>query len=165
MFTDNFIWLSKEEVRQQLYATILGEKNRTYYQTKFDKFDKKGGEQIASWNWAALFLTGFWALYRKMYGYFFLFWGVAIISNMLDKSGAVGLSAAVLGVPTLWFAIYSNSLYHKQILKKIEKAKNSFADEDKLTEHLERKGGVHTWLIWVFIGLIAAILIPMIAGK
>ena len=51
---------------QQYYEAILGEKNRIYYQTKFDKFDKNGGGIITSWNWAALFFTGTWALYRKM---------------------------------------------------------------------------------------------------
>ena len=155
---------------RQLYEAILGEKNRIYYQTKFDQFDKKGGGIIASWNWPALLLTGIWALYRKMYGWFFLFWGLATISNILEKSGASGLSAIILGVPAILFAIFSNSLYHKKVIKKIAKAKNDIDDESKLLEYLKYKGGVNTWVIWVFgaipvIGILAAILIPMFAGK
>ena len=155
---------------QKFYEAILGAKNRIYYQTKFEQFDKEGSGIKASWNWPALFFSGIWALYRKMYGWFFLFWGLVTISNILEKSGAEGLSGIVLGVPAILFAIFSNSFYHKKISKKIGKAKNKIDDENKLLEYLEYKGGVNAWVIWVFgaipvLGILAAILLPMFAGK
>ncbi|SHE21467.1 DUF2628 domain-containing protein [methanotrophic endosymbiont of Bathymodiolus puteoserpentis (Logatchev)] len=158
---------------QQLYEAILGKKNRIYYQTKFYQFDQKGEGMLVSWNWSAFFFSGIWALYRKMYGWFFLFLGLSIISNILEKSGASDLSAIILGIPAVLFAIFSNSLYHKKIVKKITKAKNEIDDEDKLLEFLKYKGGVNTWVILVcnamlvisIIGIIAAILVPMFAGK
>ena len=52
--------------------------------------------------------------------------------------------------------------------KKIAVAQLSVKEEPKLLEYLRYKGGVHTWVIWVFgglpvIGILAAILIPMFA--
>ncbi|MDL2123804.1 MAG: DUF2628 domain-containing protein [Deltaproteobacteria bacterium] len=155
---------------QQLYEANLGEKNRIYYQTKFAQFDKKGPGIKASWNWPAFLVGGVWALYRKMYGWFFLLLGVAFISNILEKAGAPGLSAIVFIIPWIAFAIFANSLYQKNLTKKIAEAKMTIDDENKLLEYLRYKGGVHTWVVWVFggiivLGILAAILIPMFAGK
>jgi hypothetical protein len=46
-------------------------------------------------------------------------------------------------------------------------AQLSIKDTPKLLEYLKYKGGVHTWVIWVFgllpiIGILAAIIIPML---
>ena len=83
-------------------------------------------------------------------------------------TGSPGLSAIILLVPWIAFAIYANSLYHNSIKKKIAVAQLEIKDESKLVEYLRYKGGVHTWVIWVFgglpvMGILAAILIPMFA--
>lgn len=150
---------------QELYKAILGKKNCAYYQAKFESFDQQGPGLKAGWNWAAFLGAGFWALYRKMYGWFFAFWGIAILANMFEKSGSLGLSALVILAPLIWFAIYANSLYHKNIKKKIAAAQVWCNDETILLEHLRKKGGVLTG-VWLFagipvIGIIAAILSPM----
>jgi hypothetical protein len=153
---------------QNLYEAILGEKNRIYYLTKFESFDQQGPGLKASWNWPALLAGGVWALYRKMYGWFFAFWGVAFLSSILEKAGSPGLSAISFLAPWIAFAIYANSLYHDSIKKKIAVAQLTIKEESKLLDYLRYKGGVHTWVIWVFgglpvIGILAAILIPMFA--
>jgi len=157
---------------QNLYEAILGEKNRIYYLTKFESFDQQGPGLKASWNWPALLAGGVWALYRKMYGWFFAFWGVAFLSNIFEKAGSPGLSAIIFLVPWIAFPIYADSLYHNSIKKKIAVAQLSVKEEPKLLEYIRYKGGVHTWVIWVFGGLpvigflagfLAAILIPMFA--
>ena len=58
------------------YETAIGEKNLDYYIGKFHAFDEKGAGLHASWNWAAFFFTGFWALYRKLYGWFVAWVGI-----------------------------------------------------------------------------------------
>ncbi len=155
---------------QQLYEAILGEKNKIYYQTKFEQFDKKGPGLKASWNWPAFFVGGVWALYRKMYGWFFILLGVAFVSSILEEAGAPWLSAIVFFVPWIAFAIFANSFYQNNLRKKIAEAKMTIEDESRLIEYLRYKGGVHTWVVWVFVGIpvlgiLAAILIPMLAGK
>ncbi|PFG53105.1 uncharacterized protein DUF2628 [Marinobacter sp. LV10R520-4] len=153
---------------QNLYETILGDKNRIYYLTKFEQFDRLGSGLKASWNWPAFLCGGVWALYRKMYGWFFAFLGIIFLSNIFEKAGSPGLSAIVLFVPWIAFTIYADSLYHNNIKKKIAAAQLTVKDEPKLLEYLRYKGGVQTWVIWVFgglpvIGILAAILIPMFA--
>ncbi len=153
---------------QNLYEAILGEKNRIYYLTKFEVFDQQGPGLKTSWNWPALLAGGVWALYRKMYGWFFAFWGVSFLSNIFEKACSPGLSAIIFLVPWIAFPIYADSLYHNSIKKKIAIAQLSVKEEPKLLEYLRYKGGVHTWVIWVFgglpvIGILAAILIPMFA--
>lgn len=150
------------------YEAILGEKNCIYYLTKFEQFDQQGHGLKASWNWPAFLCGGVWALYRKMYGWFFAFWGIAVLSSIFEKAGSPGLGAIIFLVPWIAFTIYANSLYHNNVKKKIAIAQLTVEDESKLHGFLRYKGGVHTWVIWVFslvpvIGILAAILIPMFA--
>ena len=103
-----------------------------------------------------------------MYGWFFAFLGIAFLSNIFEKAGSPGLSAIVFFVPWIAFTIYADSLYHNSIKKKIAVAQLTVKEEPKLLEYLRYKGGVQTWVIWVFgglpvIGILAAILIPMFA--
>jgi len=105
---------------------------------------------------------------EKCTGGIFSFWGVALLSNIFEKAGSPGLSAIIFLVPWIAFPIYADSLYHNSIKKKIAVAHLSVKEEPKLLEYLRYKGGVHTWVIWVFgglpvIGILAAILIPMFA--
>ena len=53
-----------------LYEAAIGPKKKTYYVDRFEVFDENGPGLHPSWNWAAFFFTGFWALYRKLYGWF-----------------------------------------------------------------------------------------------
>ena len=80
------------------------------------------------------------------------------------------MSLVVLVIPSILFAIFSNSLYHRKVVKKIAKAKSEIEDESELLEYLKYKGGVNSWVIWVVvvipvIGILAAIIIPMLVGK
>ena len=148
---------------QDLYRAILGEKNCIYYLTKFESFDQQGSGLKVGWNWPALLCGGIWALYRKMYGWFFAFWGIAFASNLFEKAGSPGLAALVFFVPWIAFTIYADSLYHSNIRKKIAAAQLFIQDESKLLEYLHQKGGVQTWAIWVFgavpvLGIVVAVL-------
>ncbi|MEF8767958.1 MAG: DUF2628 domain-containing protein [Candidatus Accumulibacter phosphatis] len=145
----------------------MAKKNRIYYLTKFEQFDQQPLGLIASWNWPAFFCGGVWAIYRKMYGWFFAFWGIATVSSVLEKAGSPGIGALVFFGPWIAFTVYANSLYHGRVKKKIAMAQLSIKDTPKLLEYLKYKGGVHTWVIWVFgllpiIGILAAIIIPML---
>jgi hypothetical protein len=151
---------------QDLYEAILGEKNRVHYLTKFEQFDQQGLGLKASWNWPAFLFGGLWALYRKMYGWFFAFLGIAVLSNIVEKAGYPALGALVFFGPWIAFTIFSNSFYHGSVKKKIAAAELTVTDRSKLLEFLRYKGGVHTWVIWVFgllpfVGILTAILIPM----
>lgn len=138
---------------QNLYEAILGDKNRIYYLTTFESFDSRGRGLWASWNWPAFFVSGTWALYRKMYGWCFADLIVHILATILDKTGSPALSFIVYLVSSSAFAILANSLYHNNIRTKIAEAQFTVNEESKLLEYLRYKGGVHTWVIWVSVGL------------
>ena len=149
---------------RKLYEAMLGEKNYIYYLTKFELFDQQGPGLKASWNWPAFFFP-VWALYRKLYGWFFAIFCIMFLSNILYKEGSPLLSVIVFIAPWIAFTIYANSLYHNNIKKKIAFAQLTVQDETKLLEYLRYKGGVHTWVIYVvscvpILGIVAAIAIP-----
>ena len=158
---------SPTEEGESPYEAILGEKNRIYYLTKFKAFDRQTPGLKTSWNWAAFFFTGIWALYRKMYGLFFACWVIAVISGFLNKietiSGFFVLVFLILGF-CIVFSIFANSYYYRIVKKKITLAKLSIRNKSQFLEFLRHKGGVHTWVIWVGIllpvaGILAAIVI------
>jgi len=157
------------DCEKNLYGAILGEKNRIYYLTKFEQFDQQGPGLKASWNWPAFFCINIWALYRKMYGYFFALWGITILSKMIEKGGYPILGGFVFIVPWILFTVFANSLYHATLSKKITFAQNTIKNEQRLLEYLRNSGGVNTWAIWFLvipaIAVLAAITIPMFAGQ
>lgn len=150
------------------YGAALGHKNSDYYVGKFLAFDEKGPGLHASWNWAAFFFTGFWALYRKMYGWFFVWWVLGTVGTTLLKvpnpqiQRGVGIAyiACCLG-----FAIFGNALYHRKINARIKASRKSNSDASRVSKGLNKGSGVHTWVAIVFgaipvLGILAAVALP-----
>lgn len=144
------------------YRAIIGEKNSHYYLEKFKQFDKEGPGLKVSWNWPAFFCSGAWALYRKMYGWFFVIWGVATLAMIFNKAPFWLISIPAFLVPSIVFAMYANSLYHQAVKKKIATARLSVKDELKLMEYLRQKGGVQTWAFWVSASVLLFIILAII---
>ena len=155
---------------REFYKAVIGQKSRNYYLAKFEVFDKQGIGLKPSWNWSALFATGVWALYRKMYGWFFAWCGVVSLSSIFEKSGSPVVSGLIVLVATIVFSAYANSLYHNKVKTRIAVAQLTFRDDSAVLEYLNRKAGVHKWVVWVFggipiIGIVAAVILPMVANK
>ncbi len=106
----------------ELLKAAIGEKNQAYYLDKFEQFDEDGDGLHASWNWAAFFFTGLWALYRKMYAWFFVILAFAIIVNMAEKINTPSWVVLLLYLPFLGFAVYGNSLYYRKVKAQIANA-------------------------------------------
>lgn len=154
---------------QSLFDAMLGDKNKTYYLTKFAQLEQKGGGLRPSWNWPAFFFGGIWALYRKMYGWFAILAGITILSNALERAGASTASALVFIISWFAFAIFANALYKQHLQKKIEETKMTITDQEALLAHLRSKGGVHIWMIWFFVffaavGMLTAMVMPLFFG-
>lgn len=149
---------------REFYRAFLGDKNPEYYLAKFLHFDRQGHGLRASWNWPAL-LSGLWLLYRKMYGWFFVFCGIVVVSSLFEKSGHPGISLLIIAVPWVLFPVFANALYHNKVKQKIAAAQLAVNEEQKIIEFLRRKGGVNTWVPWLYsglvlIGIFAAIAVP-----
>ena len=153
-----------------LYETAIGKKNQTYYLDKFETFDEKGAGLHPSWNWAAFFFTGFWALYRKLYGWFLgwicIFGFLGVMNRVASKapSGAFWLAVGNLIVVT-GFAAYANSLYHSRVKARIAAAQKSGADASRVRRRLSSVAGVHLWVpiglgVLFGLGILAAVVLP-----
>jgi hypothetical protein len=152
----------------EYYEAALGEKNSDYYIGKFHAFDEMGSGFHASWNWAAFFFTGFWSLYRKMYGWFFAWCFFGTVGTTLMKvpnpqiQQGVGIAyiASFLG-----FTVFANALYHRRIKARIAAAKDANLDAARVNMRLSSGAGVHTWVAYIFgglpvVGIVAAIALP-----
>ncbi|MHB1201348.1 MAG: DUF2628 domain-containing protein [Polaromonas sp.] len=152
----------------QLYEAFVGEQRHDRYLEIFQRFDARPTKMRVGWNWAAFFFTGFWALHRKMYGWFFVLWAVVAISGALDKASPGGGFFVSL-IPWIAFSIYADALYYRRAKRKIAKA-SRIDDPSRVLEYLRKKGGVHKSVLWVClsilaIGVIAPVLIPALATK
>jgi hypothetical protein len=151
-----------------LYGDAIGEKNQDYYLSKFEDFDDKGPGLHASWNWAAFFFSAFWALYRKMYAWFFALWAIATVATVLLKvpnpqiQQGVGIGYIVC---FLGFGAYANALYHRKVKSQIAAAQKSSPDASRVSRRLSASGGVNKWVAIVcgavpVIGIVAAVALP-----
>jgi hypothetical protein len=151
-----------------LYLTAIGDKNQEYYITIFEEFDDQGDGLKVSWNWSAFLFTGVWALYRRMYGWFVMWWVVATILVVFEKSQNAQMNqtlALVVGVLWLGFGAFPNALYHRKVRARIAAAQRASADAARVIKRLRIGGGVHAWVPIAFggvplIGVVAAVALP-----
>ena len=133
------------------YEAAIGERSRNYYLSKFEGFDEQGPGFHVSWNWAAFFFTGFWALYRKMYGWFMawvfilIFFGLAGRAALTSPAGSFWVIVANFAV-VISFAAYANSLYHRKVKGRIAAKQKPNLDALQVSRRLSAGGGVHMWV-------------------
>lgn len=149
------------------YDAVIGEKNTNYYLSLFEKFDLTGSK--ISWNWPVFFLTVYWFLYRKMWGwaaiYFVLHCAIALVGSGLGGAPAFDFLSGVISL--LIFPMYANYLYHRVVKKKIERVSRTATSEQDIISELIALGGtsrIVLILIPIFaifmIGVLAAIALP-----
>ena len=151
-----------------LYQAAIGQRNQDYYVTKFEDFDQHGEGMKVSWNWAAFLFTGVWALYRRMYGWFLMWWVVATILVVFEKSQNAQIHqtlAVVVGVLLLGFGAFANTLYHRKVRARIAAAEKASTDAVRVAKRLRVGSGVHAWVPVVFgaipvIGIVGAVALP-----
>ncbi len=158
---------SSTSIPAGLYETAIGESNRDYYLKRFLAFDKKGEKLRGSWNWAAFAFTGFWALYRRMYGWFFVFWLATTVVGIVNKKdpAAGALVFLVFSFFWIWFAIYANALYHRKVKNRSITLINSADENSTAVTRFQSGSGTVSWIPkvlagFVLIGVLAAIGIP-----
>jgi len=155
----------------------IGPVNRSYYSPKFGRF--AAGQGSVSWNWPSFFVTVFWMLYRRMYGYAALTWFVLpfaillvalVVGGISGDAGTAGSTYYLLHfiVGFIVIPMFANRLYYRHATKKIARAKARFSDEDDQLREVYRTGGTGGAGIIVgvivgvvmLLGILAAIAIP-----
>lgn len=146
---------------RKLYEAVIGERNTNYYLSRFEKFAQDGNRINVSWNWCAFLFNAWWALYRKMYGWFFGLFAISVVwGYILEDFPVAGLIVQWCFVAL--FSLFANNLYFKSETSRIQSAKENTNDEQMLIEVLRRKGGVNRWVIWVMGVLVSILLICML---
>ncbi|SFC33885.1 protein of unknown function [Polaromonas sp. OV174] len=154
-----------EHIATEFYEAAIGRKNNDYYLNKFRQFDQQGPGLKIDWNWAAFVGGGFWALHRKMYGWF-LMWGLLATGAATLKGHFFKLNILLAIVFWIGFSIFSNSLYHAKIKARIALAKRLYKESFWVSKSLCSTGGVHTWVPIFFggtllIGIATSVFLPM----
>ena len=118
-------------------------KSYSFYQQKWQK-SKNDNNNPMSWNMAAFFLGLVWMVYRKMYKYAFIVFGVIVVESifeeMLGFSSAMTYGANI--VFALFFGFYGNAIYQRHAKNKISEISTSYPPEQVEVE-IERQGGVN----------------------
>jgi len=126
-------------------AAYVGPKASAYRQV-FERFTRRGVTRFElSWNWPAFFAGTWWYLYRKMYWWAILDFGVSVLFGW------------TVFVPFLWAAARAatgNYLYFRWAGWKIREARPRFAGgplpgDGPYLARLASEGGVHAWVPWV----------------
>jgi hypothetical protein len=162
---------------EDAWRAAIGPRNTDYYLTRFAA--RHAGAEAARWHWPAFFVTFYWLLYRKLWGwavlYFVLPYAVALVLGLLAAlAGQAG--AALAG--GLWIAsiiglfvvppLIANPLYYARCKKLIERQRSVARSREHLLAQVEARGGTSVAVaivlgVFVLIGLIgilAAIALP-----
>lgn len=155
---------SESQIDYEYYEAALGYKNTAHYLPTFKRFDSEGISP--SWNWPAFFVSFFWLLYRKMWGYaaayFFLPIPLGMIYGVLAATGEIGavLGGIInLGVAFILVPMYANALLYGRMRKWIAEIMSTRPDRERALRLLAARGGVSTTAVIVFI-----IVVPIIYG-
>jgi hypothetical protein len=114
---------------------LVGTKTE-YYIPKFQMMKSQG--KSSSWNWAAFWVTPYWMMYRKMYGYAAAVLAADIIISLI---GSTFLSLLAFG-GYITFGILGNSIYMKYLEGKANQAKAM--NEPYKSQFIASNGGVNT---------------------
>lgn len=137
---------------------MIGERHTEYYLKKFAVFDRRGGRYFPTWNWSAFLFMGVWALYRRMnrnFWKFAVFFGPAsFLEEVLGEEGIFIL----MWIATAIFYGLSGDYYYYQHIRHLAETDDSAAGG----ETLRQKGGVRSWVPYVF-GTVGAIALAGVA--
>jgi site-specific recombinase len=94
-----------------------------------------------------------------MYGWFIALFLINLFAGLFNFAGFNLVLGIMILIISIIFGFIANSLYYRNVRGKIADAQLIISDESKLIEYLNRKGGVNTWVIWISIIIMVALLL------
>ncbi len=160
----------------EAWAAVIGPRHTAYYLTRFEEQFRTA--KPARWHWPAFFITTYWLLYRKLWGWTALYYVVPSIAAMIlsfvlallfPHNGTVQ-AAMWIGYWVLLFVVpplVANPLYYKRC-KRILEREAAGVSRERWLARVETKGGtsnlavilVVLFAIVAVLGVFAAIAIP-----
>ena len=161
----------------EILDAVIGTANTEYYRKVFERFEQTGS--MLSWNWPAFFATWPWLLYRKMWGYFLIYFFVlpvilsviatlAATSQGNEETFFITYYAGYFVIGFLVIPLIANRLYYGHVTRKIDKVRTRTTDPERQLRQLYSIGGTSaagaiaaTIILGVsLVGILAAIAIP-----
>jgi len=116
---------ASNNVMRRRLALFVGE-NIDDYLAKFEKFEQGGTPHfVFTWHWSAFFLSFFWAIYRKLWG-----WSIVMFISLLFLPLLSNI---------LWGTV-ANYIYYRQSMQKIKNIRKQYSS-DMIDEKLSESGG------------------------
>lgn len=159
---------------QEVWAAVIGPRNTAYYLRRFEAQLTRG--RVSRWNWAALFMTTPWLIYRKMPGWALgyllaplvlgpLIQATIAVAAWFSGQGVVLLIAnmlALVGFLAYWLLppMFANSVYFDHCRELIRRESLRAENREALLQNVARTGGTRSrWLLLaVFVVLVAVAL-------
>jgi type II secretory pathway pseudopilin PulG len=168
---------SSTDFDDEAWRAAIGPKNTDYYLPRFEARHASGA--AARWHWPAFFVTFYWLLYRKLWGWalvyfiapYVVFFMLGILAAAAGASGARVVGPLVL-LATLGFFIVpplvANQLYFARCKTLIERQRSVARSREHLLAQVEARGGtshivliiVGVFVVIALIGMLAAIALP-----
>lgn len=166
-----------EAFDEDLWRAAVGPRNTGYYLPRFAARHAEG--TAARWHWPAFFITFYWLLYRKLWGWAALYFVLPYLVLLLVGSIAAAIGEAGTGFAgALWLAalaayylvppLFANQLYFARCAKLIERQRQSTRSREQLLAQVEARGGTSAaaaivlglLVVIAVIGILAAIALP-----
>ena len=160
---------------QEAWKAFIGPRNQDYYLGEFAKIHAAGGGIQASWHWPAFFVTGYWLLYRKMWGWAFVYFlftlGAEGLVSLVDGVATKPQIVVLIGVLFISYVVvplYANSLYYQRFASFVSKQRSPSAHRSRQLARLEVFGATSRVAAFVagsaaataIVGILTAIALP-----
>ena len=169
--------VSSTDFDDEAWRAAIGPKNTDYYLSRFEARHASGA--AARWHWPAFFVTFYWLLYRKLWGWALLYFiAPYIVLFMLGILAAVAGDSGARFVGPLWILatlgffvgppLVANQVYFARCRALIERQRSVARSREHLLAQVEARGGtshvaaiiVGVFVVIALIGMLAAIALP-----
>jgi len=168
---------STTDFDNEVWRAAIGTKNTAYYLPRFEARYSRGA--TSRWHWPAFFVTFYWLLYRKLWGWalvyfvapYVVFLMLGMIAAMTGETGA-RLVGPLLILATLGFFVgpplVANQLYFARCKTLIDRQRSVARSREHLLAQVEARGGtshivaivIGVFVVIALIGILAAIALP-----
>lgn len=169
--------VSTAEFDEDAWRAAIGPRNTDYYLGRFEARHATG--QAARWHWPAFFITFYWLLYRKLWGWAALYFVLPyivlfIVGGIAAAAGPAGAGfAGLLWIFTVagFFVVpplVANQLYFARCRTLIERQQSTARSREHFLAQVEARGGtspaaaivIGVVVVFALIGILAAVTLP-----
>ncbi|MGL4772629.1 MAG: DUF2628 domain-containing protein [Clostridium sp.] len=141
------------------FIDFVGPKRTEYYAERL--YDYNTNEGFIKWNWSAFICGFYWLLYRKMWKYAGLYFGVNAITTLVLKNMPGYTTLIRTLILMILVGLFGNQLYVKNSMRKISKLKLYLTglSKEQIRARIQHAGGTNLWLPLTIIGVIILLII------